>query len=289
MGRSIPESIKRQVREKCGYGCVVCGAPLYEYAHLIPYSENQQHSEDNIILLCSNHHSLDSKNSINITQDYAEYIDQPFNMRRDNPSAFNLFCKKREHRVGIGSNTIIFDCPELDQECEIINYLGYNPISVSIEQSELFINLTLTNIFGQPAFSIKRNELKLGKGIYDFPWIGSVLTLHSGLGHKVIIDLNNDNSISILEIEMPLYNGIIKLNGDTLITNIGDAYSMTSNCWIKSSSWAYREGPVHRFGIIAVGGNPEDPHTTPVYQRFSPGWLFNQTGIRSSIIVSNNR
>lgn len=32
--RNIPLPIQREVRQRCGFGCVICGMPLYEYEHM---------------------------------------------------------------------------------------------------------------------------------------------------------------------------------------------------------------------------------------------------------------
>lgn len=52
----IPEPLKRQVRQRCGFGCVICGVPVYHYDHLEEYSRVRVHEPDNLVLLCPNHH-----------------------------------------------------------------------------------------------------------------------------------------------------------------------------------------------------------------------------------------
>ena len=56
--RTIPESIKRKVRQRCGFGCVICGIGLYEYEHFAPeYKDAKSHAPEGITLLCPNHHA----------------------------------------------------------------------------------------------------------------------------------------------------------------------------------------------------------------------------------------
>jgi len=33
--RNIPLPIQREVRQRCGFGCVICGTLLYEYDHIL--------------------------------------------------------------------------------------------------------------------------------------------------------------------------------------------------------------------------------------------------------------
>ncbi|WP_140145769.1 HNH endonuclease, partial [Vibrio parahaemolyticus] len=58
LSRYIPEDVKRKVRQKCGYGCVVCGTAIVEYEHVDPeFSEAKEHDPDKIVLLCSQCHA----------------------------------------------------------------------------------------------------------------------------------------------------------------------------------------------------------------------------------------
>jgi hypothetical protein len=53
LSRYIPASVSREVRKKCGFGCVVCGNGLYQYEHFDPpFAEAHSHDANGIILLC---------------------------------------------------------------------------------------------------------------------------------------------------------------------------------------------------------------------------------------------
>jgi hypothetical protein len=52
----IPEDIKRIVRARCGYGCVMCGAQPYDYDHIEEYEIVKCHEANNLTLLCKHHH-----------------------------------------------------------------------------------------------------------------------------------------------------------------------------------------------------------------------------------------
>lgn len=52
--RTVPEGIKRQIRQRCGFGCVICGLGFYEYEHFDPdYCDAHEHNPDGMTLLCS--------------------------------------------------------------------------------------------------------------------------------------------------------------------------------------------------------------------------------------------
>ena len=57
LSRTIPEPVKREVRQRCGFGCVVCGSAIVQYHHFNPlFEEAQVHFADGINLLCGKCH-----------------------------------------------------------------------------------------------------------------------------------------------------------------------------------------------------------------------------------------
>ena len=58
LSRLIPEPVKREVRQRCGFGCVVCGNAFIEYDHLDPpFAEATEHVASGIVLLCGGCHA----------------------------------------------------------------------------------------------------------------------------------------------------------------------------------------------------------------------------------------
>jgi len=56
--RDIPDSIKREVRQRCGFGCIICGSAVVQYHHFAPeYADAKEHRAEGIILVCGRCHS----------------------------------------------------------------------------------------------------------------------------------------------------------------------------------------------------------------------------------------
>jgi hypothetical protein len=59
LSRDIPDPIKREVRQRCGFGCVNCGRAVYQYEHLDPeFVDATLHDPKHIVLLCGWCHDL---------------------------------------------------------------------------------------------------------------------------------------------------------------------------------------------------------------------------------------
>jgi hypothetical protein len=58
LARTISSAVKREVRQRCGFGCVVCGLGIIQYEHVDPeFNDAQQHDSDKITLLCPQCHA----------------------------------------------------------------------------------------------------------------------------------------------------------------------------------------------------------------------------------------
>lgn len=77
LSREIPSDIKREVRKRCGFGCVVCGSAIYEYEHFKPeFKDAIEHSAEGIALICSNDHTRKEKKLLS-KEKYFAAIENP--------------------------------------------------------------------------------------------------------------------------------------------------------------------------------------------------------------------
>ncbi len=58
LSRTIPDDIKRAIRQDCGFGCVCCGLAIASYEHIDPeFCEAKSHDPDKMAFLCEGCHS----------------------------------------------------------------------------------------------------------------------------------------------------------------------------------------------------------------------------------------
>jgi len=54
LSRTVPPAIKREIRKRCGFGCVICGLGFYDYEHFDPdFVDATEHNPKGMTLLCS--------------------------------------------------------------------------------------------------------------------------------------------------------------------------------------------------------------------------------------------
>jgi hypothetical protein len=77
----IGAEMEKEVRRRCGFGCVMCGLPLYEYDHILGWSNVQRHVAEEITLLCDMHHREKTHGLLPLDHVVAANR-EPFNLRR---------------------------------------------------------------------------------------------------------------------------------------------------------------------------------------------------------------
>ncbi len=55
-GRNTPLPIQRILRQEANFGCVICGCPIIEYAHIIPYETTHDFNPKDMTVLCPTDH-----------------------------------------------------------------------------------------------------------------------------------------------------------------------------------------------------------------------------------------
>lgn len=68
---AIPSPVKRLLRQEAAFGCCLCGHPLMQYHHIVPYSVEPHFRPEDMMALCPNHHELANDGALPIDQQRA--------------------------------------------------------------------------------------------------------------------------------------------------------------------------------------------------------------------------
>lgn len=183
LSRYIPNDIKLQIRQECGFGCVVCGMGIYEYEHFDPdFKDAKIHDPKKIALLCGSCHRKVTK--------------KIWSKNKVKEGRLNPICKQQ------GYSNDFFDIAE--------------PFGVSVGRIYFFKNetgdllqidgktiLSVKKTHGEPPklsgifydhnesilFEIKENEWIGNPEAWDIESIGNILTIKNEKG-SILLQIN---------------------------------------------------------------------------------------------------
>lgn len=173
--RTVPEGVKRQVRQNCGFGCVCCGRSIVDYEHVDPdFAKARSHEAAKIALLCPLCHArvtrgLLSKEAVKAAMKAPHCKAHGFSFGELDPA--------KTHPFVVFAGTTLTNCPVPVQVCGV-------PL-LKIELPECVggpyrLSASLSDGQGRPTVSIRRNEWRTSSDAWDVEQTGSRITVRSG-------------------------------------------------------------------------------------------------------------
>jgi hypothetical protein len=202
--RAIPDDIRRRVRQRCGFGCVVCGLPLYEYEHMLGWANVKRHDASEITLLCDQHHR--EKTVGLLTMDALRKAnEQPYNMQQGMSSPYPLHYSGSDCEVWIGSNRLT---ASIASDFAAIVVDGEYLIGFRFEDGHYLLNVRLFDKGNNCVLLIRDNELVYSAAHWDVEFVGTRLILRTA-AREVFLDIlfEPPNRIK-LERGRLLFNGV---------------------------------------------------------------------------------
>ena len=178
VSRDIPLPIQREVRQRCGFGCVVCGLPLYEYDHLDGWANSQVHDANRITLLCDRHHK-EKTNDLLPSADLETANQNPWNKRPGVFQPYDLHYSGDSCEVVVGGN--VFSTTDA----------GYGtimaPLSIDdvpllgfiLGDGHLLLNCVVFSEVNQVVLRVHNNRLVHVPDAWDIELVGRRLVIRS--------------------------------------------------------------------------------------------------------------
>lgn len=229
---AIPDPLKRLVRQECKFGCAICGMPIFDYDHIIPYAEVLEHKLENLILLCPNHHrDKGAKLDIELVKEAKK---NPFNSKKATVSGYKLE-PNRKYNIELGSNKTnkIFHNGNGEYHCLWVN--GVSFLKLHSINNWITISMIVTDRNGKVILKINKGEITFSTNIWDYTYVGSNLKIRLGPS-KIILDINLSNyELKVSRgcfIHSPYKDGfMVNPNGSlsTLANNVNQNLSVRSS------------------------------------------------------------
>lgn len=260
LSRNIPSSVKREVRKKSGYGCVICGLGIYTYEHVDPlFSEAKSHDPNKIVLLCGGCHNritkgIWSKDKVRLT------MNNPFSLSKGyTRDYFDI-----SEPFGVNIGRIYFYENETG---ELLRINGDTLLSIKIdEEGSPKLSGKFCSSSGKLLFEIVDNEWQGSLESWDIEAVGKRLIIKEEK-RKILLQIlaNPPHIISIEKINLFYEGYTISTDESTGRITIGSTRGLHIDV---SSGVAVTKGPLilDQRGItfdggsfIALGQEPMNP------------------------------
>ena len=224
--RAIPDSIKREVRQRCGFGCVFCGSAIYQYEHFAPtFAEATEHAAEGITLLCPSCHDKKTK-GFTATSSVATANDSPFCRRQ----GFSF------ERFDIGTDAfpeIVIGTLKARNVKTLIRLYGDEILSIRPPEtagSPYLVNAWLCDIEGNEVLKIVDNEWQTRTENWDVTVVGPRISIRRGPGDiALILRAEPPDRLIVERINMSHKGVVITCQEGEDVTIIGRGNTMHSS------------------------------------------------------------
>lgn len=217
--RTIPDNVKREIRQNCGFGCVICGNGITEYEHVDPvYTKASEHDPAKMTLLCGRCHNKVTKGLLS-KEKVKQAMLNPKALQVGYASEFFEWGENGVPDVSFAGSKINTPVP--------LKILGHNIIEiVKFEGSN---KIALSGKFfdsqGNNTLNIVENEWIANTDNWDVTVIKNTLTVREKKG-KIVLEIisNPPDGLTISRFDMNVQGVKIVGNVDNIVVN--DIYTM---------------------------------------------------------------
>lgn len=228
LSRSIPAGIRREIRQRCGFGCVVCGLGIYDYEHFDPeFSEAYEHDPKGMTLLCMQCNQKKRRGLLSVDTVKA---------MNERPKALEMGFAQEWLDSSTAKVEVVFaGCKFTD--CTHIVMIDKIPVLSVIAPEENGAPYRISGRFcndqGSVVLQIEENNWRVCKDSWDVEWAGSKVTVRNGLGDiALVLRSVPPGKIFVEKINMTV-NGWT-LQGDERNLNITNPFGL-SNSFMKGN------------------------------------------------------
>ncbi len=147
--RRTPPDTARTLRAEAGFGCVVCGCPIVEYHHIVPWAERHHYEVKHMVALCRNHHHEIGKQRRDVAYNAKA---NPFNIRSKRFKGY-LVTNKENQALVLGNTRFV-------GFSHAISYFGVPLFGHFVEDREIRINCFIPGEDFFPLIEVKGNNLE---------------------------------------------------------------------------------------------------------------------------------
>lgn len=227
LGRTVPEGVKREVRQRCGYGCVICGLAYYDYEHFDPdFKDAKEHNPNGMTLLCMQCNQKRARGTLS-RETVAKANASPFCKQSGFASEVFDFAPDGVE-VALAGMTF-WNCATLVQ-VKGLNILSFRPPEAA--GGPLLLSGFFADSTGAVTLKVQDNVWTAGADNWDVEVVGPVITIRRGPGDIALaLRVEPPRRLVVERLDMQLDDVHIRGNRDVLeVSPDGRSWIQMTNC-----------------------------------------------------------
>lgn len=211
LSRNIPARVAQQVRQECGFGCVICGASLTQYDHVDPvHAEAINHEASCIALLCGSCHDRKTRKFCSAETIAAARLQPKCRSTGFSWGEFD-FGGEAPPILLLGSNVI--------SQCRVaLEVAGEPALAFSAPEAPggpFRLNAKFRDGDNAPLLEVFENEWRVNSGSWDATFVGGKIDIQSPdkLGH-ITLECLPPTAIRVLSMDLRLNGARLVCDGD---------------------------------------------------------------------------
>ena len=195
---TIPSQVRREVRQRCGFGCVNCGNAVYQYEHVEPtFAEAKEHNPEHIVLLCGGCHDRVTRKILS---------KETIKLRSQNPICKTNGFSFGPFDLGLVEPTVTIGTLTCKNVGSLIQIDGESIFSIKKPECEgapFRINAYLADRDGVEILKIIDNEWVTSTANWDVEVVGPKITIRKNLGDiTLVLRTEAPHSLIVERLEM---------------------------------------------------------------------------------------
>lgn len=232
LSRYVPQDIARTIRQRCGFGCAICGLGFYDIEHFDPdFSDATEHNPDGMTLLCSQCNQKRARGRLS-AQTVADASRNPRCLQQGFSSELFDFATNEIEVVFAGNSFI---------DCKHLIMVNGEPILSLNPPSETKQSVSLSGIFtdtlGRTTLTIRDNVWQAKSQNWDVECVGPRIIIRSA-SRAIALQLLMEPTLSRLVVERldMMFEGVyFRGNKDILEFSVrGQGWNQFSACSMRS-------------------------------------------------------
>lgn len=230
LGRYVPENVRREVRSRCGFGCVLCGLAYYDYEHFDPdFKDAKSHHPAGMTLLCMQCNQKRARGTLSAATVARANENPKCKQQGFTSELFDFGPDPIEVRF---AGVTFVDCKVLIQ-VRGIDLLSIRPP----EEPGMLVLLSgfLADTTGATTLKIVDNVWSAGDENWDVEVVGPRITIRRGPGDIALkVRVIPPNGIAIEKIDMQFEGYFLQGNEESLrISTDGKSWNTFSSVGVR--------------------------------------------------------